>query len=460
MKIKEINLTEVLHYCEKPESYFFDRKSIRIKPNQIEKHAVAFANADGGEIVIGIEDDSDEAVPENRWQGATDIEDFNAYVQTLIYLTPSLDFKYTFLKSRDKKGFVLLLHIEKGNQVFKTSDNTVYVRHAASSIPYKDPQKIQELAYAKGTTSYEDELVKTIQPERVVESKVLQQFIEQISTGSEPLEYAINENLIDLETFEPRVASVLLFSDNPSPLLPRKCGVKIARYETRDDDPEREHLKETFPLEGPLYKLIYDTIQKVTEIMSGIEIWTLEGLRTADYPPESIHEIIVNALIHRDYSISDDVHIHIFNDRIEIFSPGKLPGYVTIENILDSRFSRNTKVVRTLHRYPNPPNKDMGEGLNTAFQKMKEWRLKQPEIKEENNGVKVIIPHTPLATPEQAVLQFLENNKIIRNRQARELTGIRSENAMKNIFYKLRDEDLIERVPGLEGSNAAWRKRK
>jgi ATP-dependent DNA helicase RecG len=102
----------------------------------------------------------------------------------------------------------------------------------------------------------------------------------------------------------------------------------------------------------------------------------------------------------------------------------------------------------------------MGEGLNTAFQKMKEWRLKQPEIREENNGVKVIIPHTSLATPEQAVLQFLEKNEMIRNRQARELTGIRSENAMKNVFYKLRDEGHIERVPRLEGSNSAWRPKK
>jgi ATP-dependent DNA helicase RecG len=91
--------------------------------------------------------------------------------------------------------------------------------------------------------------------------------------------------------------------------LPRKCGVKIARYETRDDDPERDHLKEMIPLEGPLYKLIYATIEKVTEIMSNIQIWTVDGLKTADYPPESIHEIIANALIHRDYSISDDVHV-------------------------------------------------------------------------------------------------------------------------------------------------------
>jgi ATP-dependent DNA helicase RecG len=70
--------------------------------------------------------------------------------------------------------------------------------------------------------------------------------------------------------------------------------------------------------------------------------------------------VFVNAIVHRDYSISDDVHVTIFNDRIEIASPGKLPGYVRVDNILDARFSRNSKLVRCLNRYRDAPNKDMG----------------------------------------------------------------------------------------------------
>jgi len=102
----------------------------------------------------------------------------------------------------------------------------------------------------------------------------------------------------------------------------------------------------------------------------------------------------------------------------------------------------------------------MGEGLNTAFQKMKEWKLKDPEISEDGNYVKVIIPHTSLASPEDAIIEFLKNNETIKNSQARDITGIRSENAMKNVFYKLRDAELIERVPGLDGPASAWRLKK
>ncbi len=109
------------------------------------------------------------------------------------------------------------------------------------------------------------------------------------------------------------------------------------------------------------------------------------------------------------------------------------------------------------NRYPNPPNKDMGEGLDTTFQKMKEWGLKEPIIAEEAAYVRVTLPHTPLAAPTEAILQFLQNSPQITNRQARDVTGIRSENLVKIEFYKLRDEGLLEMIPELKGPKSAWR---
>jgi ATP-dependent DNA helicase RecG len=191
--------------------------------------------------------------------------------------------------------------------------------------------------------------------------------------------------------------------------------------------------------------------------MSAVQLWSSEGLKRLDYPLEAIWETIANAVIHRDYSISDDIQILIFDDRIEILSPGKLPGYVTTENILEARFSRNSKVVNILARYRNAPNKDLGEGLNTTFQKMKEWGLKSPIIEEEGNYVKVTLPHAPLAAPAEAILKFLKTKEKITNKEARDITGIKSENLVKIEFYKLRDEGHIERVPGLHGPKSAWR---
>ncbi|WP_216846747.1 ATP-binding protein [Mucilaginibacter sp. L196] len=349
------------------------------------------------------------------------------------------------------------IKIEKSAGVHETSGKEIYVRNGAQSLKITDKQKVIELQFAKGATSFEDFVVVTVPPESTYESKEIASFLSDFSPRTEPLEYVISENLIDLKTYDPRVSGLLLFSDNPSALLPRKCAVKIIRYETREDEPERDYLKETISVEGASYHLINQTVKIVCEIMSSIKVWTPQGLRAMEYPPEAIWEIITNSIIHRDYSISDDVQIMIYDNRIEVISPGKLPGYVTVENILESRYARNHKIVRTLSKYKNAPNKDIGEGLNTAFEKMKEWKLKSPIIEELERSVKVIIPHAPLARPTELILEFLQNNPTINNRQARELTGIKSENLVKVEFYKLRDEKLIERVPGLEGPASAWR---
>jgi ATP-dependent DNA helicase RecG len=320
-----------------------------------------------------------------------------------------------------------------------------------------DKQKVIELQFAKGATSFEDFIVSTVPPETIFESDELKNFLRDFSPRTDPLEYTISENLIDLKTYDPRVSGLLLFAKNPSACLPRKCAVKVIRYETKEEEPERDYLGETISLEGPIYDLIHETVATVTTIMSSINVWTADGIRTMSYPPEAIWEIITNAIIHRDYSISDDVQILIYDNRIEILSPGKLPGYVTVENILESRFARNHKLVRTLSKYKDAPNKDIGEGLNTAFEKMKEWKLKAPVIEEIQRNVKVTIPHTPLARPTDLLLEFLTHNNQVNNKQGREITGIKSENLVKVEFYKLRDEGLLERVPGLEGSASAWR---
>ncbi|CAN5398441.1 putative DNA binding domain-containing protein [soil metagenome] len=457
MKTKSISEADVLRLSMRAEDHFFDRKALAVSGGKVQKIAVAFANTDGGDFAVGIADDDDEPDPAKRWQGAKMIEDFNSHLQAINEITPALPYDFTIMTCDSRPGYVLLVNVEKSSQVHHTADKTVYVRLGAQSLPLKDPQKIVELGFAKGSTTYEDQTLPEANAEDVAETPELKLFLQDFAPRSDPLEYVINENLIDRRSWKPRAAGVVLFNPNPSAIIPRRCAVRIARYETREDDPERDHLKETISIEGPLYHQIHKSVETIAGIMSSVKIWTTIGLRTVSYPPEAIWEIVANAIIHRDYSISDDIQILIFNNRIEVQSPGKLPGYVTIENILDARYSRNSKIVRTLARYKDPPNRDLGEGLNTAFQKMTDWKLRAPEISVQGNYVKVVIPHTPLAKPTEAILEFLKSNDRITNRQAREITGIKSENLVKIEFYKLRDEVLLEMIPDLKGSAAAWR---
>lgn len=455
MNVKQISKEEIDKILQREESHFFDFKAREVPPRQIEKICVAFANADGGEIIIGISETRDEIVP-LRIEGFSDLESMNSVLQCIFSLNPPVGISYEFLKSSDFEGYLLLLRIEKGGNVYKTSDASVYVRQGAQSLPIKDPERIAALGFAKGAQTFEDSTLPELRPEQIVESKELSEFLTNVSPKSDPLEFCLNQNLIESREWQPRVASALLFSHNPSAFVPRKCAVKVTRYKTAEDDPERDHLAEQFTIEGPIYKSINNTVETIKRVMTSVEVWTSQGLKSLEYPPEAIWETVVNAFIHRDYSISDDIQILIYDNRIEILSPGTLPGYVTIENILDARYSRNPKLVRTLARYPDAPNKDLGEGLNTTFQKMKEWGFKEPTIEVEGNYVKVTLPHARLAAPTAAIMDFLKSQNIITNRQAREITGIRSENLVKVEFYKLRDEGLIERVPGLEGPKSAW----
>jgi ATP-dependent DNA helicase RecG len=452
-----ITKTELAEIAERDESHFFDTKEYDVSGKSVQKIAVAFANADGGELIIGIRDKKRGGLPADRWEGIADIEKLNGHLQVMFDVRPALDLKYEFLKLDGAAGYALRVLIEKGSRVCATSDGTIYQRQGAQSLPVKDPDRIQQLSFAKGASSFEDTILPDLAAEQIVDSAELASFLKDYSPRTDPLDFSINQNLLDFRTWQPRTVGALLFHPAPSAVVPRKCAIKITRYETKEDDPEREHLAAQFTLEGASYQLIHEAVAKVTQIMSDIEVWTTEGLKKLEYPPEAIWETIVNAVVHRDYSISDDIQILIFDNRIEILSPGKLPGYVNVENILSARFSRNPKMVRTLNRYKDPPNKDLGEGLNTTFQKMKEFGLKDPVISEDGNYVKVVLPHLPLAAPTVAIMDFLRTHKEITNRHARDITGIKSENLVKVEFYKLRDEEHIERVPGKAGPKSAWR---
>jgi ATP-dependent DNA helicase RecG len=258
---------------------------------------------------------------------------------------------------------------------------------------------------------------------------------------------------------KPIVAGVLLFAEEPQSLLP-KSGVKLYRYKTAAPAGTRETLAgDPAAIEGTTYDVIAEAVKKTVSMVEGIQRLGPKGFEPVVYPERTLHEIVTNAVLHRDYSVSSDVQIRVFENRIEVESPGRLPGHVTTRNILKTQFSRNGVLVRLIHKFPNPPNKDVGEGLNTAFDEMKKSRLKPPVIRETESSVMVEIRHDKLASPEESVMDYMANHDEITNRIARELTGISSENTMKLVFLRLAQRNLLERIPGRKGASSAWRKR-
>jgi ATP-dependent DNA helicase RecG len=364
-------------------------------------------------------------------------------------------YKATFLFSEGHTGVILHLVLFKTSGIATASDGIPYVRRGAQNLPVQGADSLRRLELDKGVVSFEDSPIG-VDLVTITNSNTAISFMLDVLPLAEPDEWLKKQNLI--ASGKPTVAGLLLFSDEPQAALPKRSAIKIYRYQTKDEG-TRDGLAFTpLTIEGCAYAQIKRAVAQTKKVIEGISKLGANGLEKISYPDDTLHEIITNAVLHRDYSIASDVHVRIYDNRIEVESPGRLPGHVTKENILNEQSARNPKIVRLINKFPDPPNKDVGEGLNTAFAAMKKLHLQPPEIDERENAVIIHIRHAPLASPHDVIMSYLESNNEISNRIVREMTGIGSENVVKQAFWDLQARNLLERVPGKKGSASAWRK--
>jgi ATP-dependent DNA helicase RecG len=439
------------------ESHFVDLKSAEITPTNLTKTASAFCNTSGGEVFVGIEESVGLFGKQRKWNGLKDQEAANAYFQVLEKMSPlGNHYEAEFLAADGAPGLVLHLTFFKTQEILVASSGKVHVRRSSQNLPVEGDDAVERLKYDKGIKSFEDE-VTTASVTEVNNSLVLLEFLLEVVPTSEPDEWLSKQRVVldDRAT----VAAVLLYSDLPQTVLPKRSAVKILRYKTKEEG-ERDYLAfDPLTIEGPIYSLVYDSVDRCKRLVEDIKKLGPEGLEPVIYPEEALHEVLTNAVLHRDYSVPADVQIRIFDNRLEIESPGRLPGHVTVENITKTQFARNPKLVRLINKFKEPPNKDVGEGLRTTFEAMDKLRLKKPIIEERESSVVVTLRHETLGSPEQLVMDYLQKNAEITNSIGRELTGIKSENTMKQVFYRLRDRGQIEQIPGRAANRAAWQRK-
>lgn len=454
--VRELSADEVTHLLKTEESHFLDFKSVDVSPQSVSKAVSAFANASGGEVFIGVDDKMGPAGQEREWRGFSNQEAANALIQTIQELSPlGNHYEATFLSSSENSGLVLLITVFKSREVIFASNGTAYIRKSAQKLPIKDEAALQALKYNKGIISFENELTDA-EEVLITNSETVIDFLINVVPTAEPETWVRKQRL--LREGRPTVAGVMLLSDEPQAILPKRSAIKIFRYKTKDEGERDALVFDPLTIDGPAVELIYSAVDKVKALVEGIEKLGPSGLETVIYPPEALHEIITNAILHRDYSITADCQVRIYDNRIEIESPGRLPGHITKGNILGEQFARNPALVRIANKFPNAPNKDVGEGLNTAFESMKKLRLKRPIIEEGENSVVVTLRHESLGSPEQLVMEYLDTHEEITNSIGRDLTAIKSENTMKEVFYRLRDRGILEQVPDKRGKSSAWRK--
>ncbi len=452
---QNLNEEEVVKILGYQENHFLDMKGKRIKPAKLSESVSSFANTSGGDIYVGIEEKKTGDTSYFSWEGFNDIEDSNAIIQMLEDLAPLANYyDISFLRHPQLGSYVMQITIFKTQAIIYATSGMVYIRKGAQKLPINSPEKLRRLELDKGIIQFENEIVNESSSEDILESEIYLKFMQSVIPNVGNNKWLKKQKLIRDNKII--VAGVLLYSEEPQVLLPKRSAIKIFRYRTAGIA-DRDMLEgQPLTIEGCLYDQIYEAVNTTKRIIESMKKLG-DKFENVNYPGETLHEIITNAVIHRDYSIVTDIQIRIFDNRIEVESPGKLPGHVTVKNILDEQSARNPKIVRLINKFPDAPNKDVGEGLNTAFEAMTKLRLRTPIIKELDNTVMVEIRHERLASPEEMVIEYMRTHDEITNKEGRLLTGIKSENTMKRVFWKLRDKNMLEPVPGKYGSAFAWR---
>ncbi|WP_151806603.1 ATP-binding protein [Acinetobacter bereziniae] len=445
--VTKIPNIEGLRLCNETESHYVDFKSSRIKPADILQHVVAFSNADGGFLFIGIEDNKTNLKDLDKWIGFKSLENIDPYLAVIRDIR-GLEYDWWYYQLESKQyEYVLGVKISSSKDVVFTLKGECYLRDGTSSRHIKDLKVQRSLRFAKGSESYEDIYQNDCKIENLEESVQLDLFIK--STGlqyAEKLEFLEQENLINND-WVPNTACVLLFCEQPAAFIPQ-AAIRVACYNTNGVDELRDDLIFNERFEGNIFSLIDQCFDLIKSKLSSMYVWTINGEVAPVFHDDALFEVLVNCVVHRDYYLNDPILVKIFNNRIVFKSPGKLPRGIDFENILRSRNSRNPKIMRYLSKANRTKDgkkyvQEMGEGLNTVTNRMREARLQDPVFGYEDNSFVVTLIYGTREKIEHIVLKFIDKFIGITNKQLADILGIASHEASIKLS-SLRRKDIIE----------------
>lgn len=448
VEVIHISNDQVRSLLELNEDHFNDVKSKRIGPAKLQETLVAFANSDGGDLYVGIEDKGEQG---ERIIGFEEPEEANPIVSVLLEsTTPAIENLVWEFLSVEGKGLVLHFSIPKSPKVHYTAAGDCFIRVNAQKIKIKG-ERVTQLGYSKGSELYENKALPEVDVEDIVEGEKIRSYMDRVDSNLGAELFLKKQRLLTKvgEARHPNVGCVLLFDDEPQATLQTRCAAKVYRLRTTDAEYKREQLQEMpITINGSIEEVISKTIKQVALYIDGASFLDGANVVKLSYPAEALKEILVNAVLHRDYSLNDDVHVRIFDNRIEVQSPGRLPGYMTVDNLYDDRFSRNPNMVRMIHNLPNPVNHDIGEGLNTAKNELRKAGLVEPEFKEVANAFLVTVKHQKLASIDDVIEDYFAANPdgIINNKLVRQLSGEQDMQKVKKVLQRLKVAGKIKMV--------------
>jgi len=435
----------------------------------------ALANADGGMLVLGVADQKDfkgaarlfgteenpEAVDELLRKLITE---FQPAIETIRLRRLACTMHNGTAKGQT--GHLLLVDVRRSRDVHSIVNGGTYTRMGTSNRQMTATE-VTELSYRRGVRSAASEPVPVALERLQTDAWRRYMSTRGIKTGDFADQLLRTGLAAEVQgTVQPTRAAVLLFADEPGSLLAAhdtRADIRLMVYDGKAVVPGATPnlRKQPKTIRGPLVDQIDEAVRVVLdELAQGVTL-SGSGFKTQHvYPERVVKEAIVNAVVHRDYRFNRDIFIRLFDDRIEVESPGVFPGGITPANIAraGSR-ARNPLIAQNLREFPVAPNIDAGEGVRMMFAEMALAKLFPPQYRQsaeaavESVTVTLLNLQRPSAWDE--VSDWLDRQGSIANADVVRIAKVDTLKASK-LLGVWREQGLLVALPGRGKRNMAY----
>lgn len=337
---------ELKELIQNGESSVVEFKTDGVHPDALAGEIVAFANFAGGIIILGVGDNA-EILGVNRH----DVEEFVINV-CRNNVKPSIIPVIEKFKILEKQ--MVVVTIPKGDDVYSTSRGLYFIR-VGSTKQQPTQQELLRLFQKRNLIQIDETPVLSASSVSIDINKVNSYLVKlgQVVLDDEnPI--AIVQDLINLSILTkvnggeyPTLGGLLFFGKNPQKYFPSfsiSCGAYVGKDFNSDTIREKD-------ITGIVEDMIENSIGFLKLTMPQ-NSYLDNGIQRIDnylYPIEALREIIVNAICHRDYTITgSSIRILLFSDRLEVRSPGNLPNTLTLESMVYRQFTRNQAIASFL----------------------------------------------------------------------------------------------------------------
>ncbi|GIX46080.1 MAG: ATP-dependent DNA helicase [Candidatus Tectimicrobiota bacterium] len=376
---------ELLGRIRRGEDLHTEFKQEEVHSDDIAAALVAFANTDGGMILFGVANDG-------RIVGVSDPDRLMQRVDQIAYQNCEPPLTVVQETVQTHEGTVVVVHVPKGDQrPYRTHRGDYFIR-TTTGRRRASRQELLRLFQAVESLFYEETLLLRAGLEDL-DVAAFVQFCARIlgETEAEPHTLLLNWGLVKEREGRkcPTVAALLLFGREPQKYLPY-AYLTAARIPGRDVSGEPSDRKR---MDGPLFQMLEETARFLNiHLRTAHRIRGFEPEIYPELPEKALREFVVNALVHRDYTVHAPIRLFILDDRVEVRSPGLLPNTVTVEMIRHglAHVLRNPLLYAFFLRAGFVT--DTGNGFRRAMLLVREAVGREPIIREEGNETVVVIP--------------------------------------------------------------------